>query len=112
MSNKLTFHVFAAALTAFFLSINATAASIDKADAGDIEMLLNAASGTNSAFWATYIGEARGRVYIVYETSVHASSLFSDEMKQVVYWVPVEELSKDKLDQFKEYKEKYEGNGK
>lgn len=88
------------------------ASSLKRADSEDIDMLLNAASGMNSAFWASYIGETRGKVYIEYETAVHAGSLFSDKLKHVVYWVPVSEISQEKSNKFKEYKEKYESRRK
>jgi hypothetical protein len=55
---------------------SASAESIERANQKDIEMLLGAASGMNSAFWASFIGETRGRVYIEYETAVHAGSSF------------------------------------
>jgi hypothetical protein len=90
------------------VSNNASAASIERANKKDIEMLLSAASGMNSAFWASFIGETRGRVYIEYETVVHAGSLFSKEMKRVVYWLPRSEITNKQLEQFKAYKNKYE----
>lgn len=71
-------------------------------------MLLSAASGINSAFWASFIGETRGCVYIEYETAVHVGSLFSKEMKRVVYWLPRSEITNEQLAQFKAYKNKYE----
>jgi hypothetical protein len=87
---------------------NASAESIERANQKDIEMLLGAASGMNSAYWASLIGETRGRVYIEYETAVHAGSLFSKEMKRVVYWLPRSEITNKQLAQFKAYKNKYE----
>jgi hypothetical protein len=88
---------------------NAAAESIERADNKDIEMLLSAASGMNSAYWASLIGETRGRVYIEYETAVHAGSLFSKEPKRVVYWLPRAELTDEQLAQLKTYKDKYKG---
>jgi hypothetical protein len=84
------------------------AASIEKANHKDIEMLLNAASGVNSAYRASLIGETRGRVYIEYETAVHASSLFSKKIKRVVYWLERTEITEEELAQFKVYEDKYE----
>jgi len=84
------------------------AESIERADKKDIEMLLNAASGMNSAYWASFIGETRGRVYIEYETAVHAGSLFSKEPKRVVYWLMRSEITEEQLTQFKTYKDQYE----
>ena len=84
------------------------AESIERASHKDIEMLLNAASGLNSAYWASFIGETRGRVYIEYETAVHAGSLFSKEMKRVVFWLPRSEITEEQLAQFKAYKNKHE----
>lgn len=89
-------------------SKSASAESIERANQKDIEMLLSAASGMNSACWASYIGETRGRVYIEYETAVHAGSSFSKEVKRVVYWLSRSEISTEKLAQFKAYKNKYE----
>jgi hypothetical protein len=90
------------------ISKSACAESIERANQKDIEMLLSAASGMNSAFWASFIGETRGRVYIEYETAVHAGSLFSKEMKRVVYWLPRSAITNEQLAQFKAYKNKYE----
>ena len=90
------------------VSKSATAESIEKANQKDIAMLLRAASGMNTAFWATFIGETRGRVYIEYETTVHAGSVFSKEMKHVVYWVPRSDITNEQLAHFKAYKSKLE----
>lgn len=90
------------------VSKSASAESIERANQKDIEMLLSAASGMNSAFWASFIGETRGRVYIEYETTVHAGSLFSKDMKRVVYWLPRSEITNEQLAQFKAYKIKFE----
>ena len=89
----------------------ATADSIVRADKNDVTMLLAAATGMNSAYWASYIGETRGRVYIEYTTAIHAGSLFSDKPKHVVYWLPSSELTQEQLDKFKEFKKKYEPGG-
>lgn len=86
----------------------AHAESIERADHKDIEMLLNAASGQSSAYWASLIGETRGRIYIVFETTVHSGSLFSKEPKHVVYWLPGSEITEGQLTQFKAYKDKFE----
>ena len=83
------------------------AESIKRAGPDDVQMLLSAASGENSAYWATYIGETRGRIYIEYATAVHASSLWSDKPKYVVYWLPRSELSEAQLQSFKLYKSKF-----
>jgi hypothetical protein len=84
----------------------ALADSIEKANRKDIATLLNAASGVNSAYSASLIGETSGRVYIEYLTAVHASSLFSRQPKRVVYWLPRSEITDEQLTQFKAYKEK------
>ena len=86
----------------------ARAESIERANQKVIEMLLGAATGMNSAYWASLIGETRGRVYIEYETAVHVGSLFSKEMKRVVYWMPRSEITDEQLSQFKAYKNKHE----
>lgn len=90
------------------ISKSACAESIERANQKVIEMLLSAASGMNSAFWASFIGETRGRVYIEYETAVHTGSLFSNENKRVVYWLPRSEITNEQLALFKAYKNKYE----
>jgi len=97
-------------LAAIILAVPAIsfAESIERASHTDVEMLLNAASGMNSAYWASLIGETRGRVYIEYETAIHAGSLFSKDMKRVVYWLPRSEITEKQLAQFKAYKDKYE----
>jgi len=84
------------------------AESIKRADTDDVQMLLSAASGENSAYWATYIGETKDRVYIEYATAINASSLFSDKPKYVVYWLPRSELTGDQVELFKKYKVKFE----
>lgn len=95
-------------LLVVLVPINAGAESIERANHKDIEMLLDAASGMNSAYWASLIGETRGRVYIEYETAVHAGSLFTKEMKRVVYWLPRSEVTDEELEKFKTYKKKFE----
>jgi hypothetical protein len=82
--------------------------SIEKASQRDVAMLLNAATGMNSAYLASLIGETNGRVYIEYVTAVHASSLFSKQQKRVVYWLPRSEITDEQLTQFKDYKNKQE----
>ena len=84
----------------------ALAESIEKAGRQDIARLLNAASGMNSAYRASLIGETPGRVYIEYLTAIHASSFFSRQPKRVVYWLPRSEITDEQLTQFKAYKEK------
>jgi len=91
-------------LVTLFLTFDAVAASIKRANTEDIKFLLNAAGSMNSAYWASYIGETNGRIYIEYKTLVHSSSFFSKEPKHVVYWLPTSELSKEDLDKFKEFK--------
>ncbi len=100
--------VFALALVAFGpIAPNlAHAESIEKASQKDITMLLDAATGMNSAYLASLIGETQGRVFIEYVTGVHASSLFSKEQKRVVYWLPLSEITDEQLTQFKNYKSK------
>jgi len=101
---------FACALV-IFISVApqlALAESIERAKRKDVEMLLNAASGMNSAYWASFIGESRGRVYIEYETAVYAGSLFSKEPKRVVYWLPRSEITEEQLIQFNAYKDKHD----
>lgn len=80
--------------------------SIREAKPGDIGVLLDAASGENSAYRASLIGETPGRVYIEYLTAVHASSLFSKQPKRVVYWLPRARITDEQLAQFRARKEK------
>jgi hypothetical protein len=82
--------------------------SLEKASPKDVAMLLNAATGMNSAYLASLIGETHGRVYIEYVTALHASSLFSKEQKRVVYWLPRSEITDEQLARFKNYKSKQE----
>ena len=96
-------------ITAMAFPLGSSAESIERANSDDIKMLLSAASGENSAYWATYIGETRDRVYIEYTTSVHASSFISNKPKYVVYWLPRSELNEEQLNSFKAYKLKFEG---
>lgn len=69
-----------------------TAGDLRQADAEDLERLYRAATTANSAYRATYIGEASGRVYIEYVTAIHTSSLVTNESKTVVYWFPQQEM--------------------
>lgn len=86
----------------------ARAESIEKASPRDIPMLLDAASGVNSAYRASLIGETPGRVYIEYVTAIHAGSFFSKQPKRVVYWLPRSGITDEQLAQFKAYKEKFQ----
>jgi len=95
----------------FILPQSSNAESIKRADTDDVHMLLSAASGENSAYWAAYIGETRNRVYIEYATLVHAGSLFSDKPKYVVYWLLRSELTEEQLELFRRYKTKFLGSG-
>jgi hypothetical protein len=83
------------------------AESIKKATRKDVTMLLNAASGMNSAFEASLIGETRGRVFVEYVTGVHLGSSLSNKARRVVYWLPRSEIADEQLAQFKAYKEKF-----
>jgi len=84
------------------------AESIEKASQKDIATLLDAATGMNSAYLASLIGETHGRVFIEYVTAVHASSLFSKEQKRVVYWLSRSEITDEQLMRFRNYKDKQE----
>jgi hypothetical protein len=84
------------------------AESIEKASQKDIAMLLDAATGMNSAYLASLIGETQGRVFIEYVTAIHATSVFSKEQKRVVYWLPRSEMTDEQLRQFKSYKDRLE----
>lgn len=84
----------------------ALAESLKKASQKDIAMLLDAATGTNSAYQASLIGETKDRVYIEYVTGTHVGSLFSNRPRRIVYWVPGREISSEQLTLFKTYKEK------
>jgi len=75
-----------------------------KGDESDLKKLLNATTKPQSAIWVSYIGQARGRLYFLYESSIHASSLFTDEMSHVVYWFPETSLTEEQLEVFKEQK--------
>ncbi len=94
------------ALAAIAASFNSYADSLVRADKDDVEMLLNAASGVNSAYWATYIGEAKDRVYVEFVTMVNASSLVSNTPKYVIYWLPRSELTEEQLNRFRAFKTK------
>ena len=91
-------------LLLLFSIATANADSIKKGTEADIPMLLDAASGVNSAYWASYIGSTQGRIYIVYESVVHGSSLFTKDTNRVVYWYSENTLSKEVLSKFIAYK--------
>lgn len=86
----------------------ALADAIEKADRKDIPKLLDAATGMNSAYRATLIGATQDRVYIEYMTGVHASSLFSNQPKRIVYWASRSEITDEQLTKLKAYKEQQE----
>lgn len=69
-------------------------------------MLLDAATGINSAYLALLIGETHDRVYFEYVTGIHASSSFTNRPKRVVYWLPRSEITEEQLAKFKAYKDK------
>jgi hypothetical protein len=104
MLKTLVLRVFVlAALTPFA----SCADSLVRAEKDDVEMLLSAASGAQSAYWASYIGETRERVYIEYVTVIHASSFASKAPKHTVYWLAPSELTEEELGRFKAYKDKW-----
>ena len=92
----------------FFLlaSFSVSADSIRQGAEDDIAMLLDAASGRNSAYWASYIGTALGRTYIVYDSALPTSSFLSSGGSHKVYWFPEGSISKEALAKFKKYKER------
>lgn len=71
--------------------------ALHKASAQDVAMLLNAATGMNSAYEATLIGETPNRIYIEYVTAIHLSSMLSNTPKTVVYWLPRSEITQEQL---------------
>ena len=78
----------------------------------DIDKLLNAASFSNSAFWATYIGEVNGYVYIEYETMIHLGGFISNKSKKTLYKISSKEISEEDIKKFIEYKKAHEINYK
>ena len=88
--------------------VPAAAAGLIEGDAKDIDFLLRAASGENSAYMSEYIGSANGRSYIVYRSAVHAFSLLSNEMSHVVYGFPDEALSGQVVEKFLGYRKRWE----
>jgi hypothetical protein len=85
----------------------ALAASMEQAKQKDVAMLLSAASGRNSAYRASLIGETEVWVYIEYLTAIHASGFWSRELKRIVYWLPRSEITDEQLTQLKIYKDKF-----
>lgn len=94
------------AFLAFGAMTPAFADTLERAGQKDIPMLLDAASGTNSAYRASLIGETQDRVYFEYVTGIHASSLLSNRQKRIVYWLPRSEITSEQLQQFKAHREK------
>ncbi len=88
------------------VSLSALAESLTKASHTDISMLLEAATGTNSAYQAVLVGETSDRVYFEYLTGIHAASSFSNRPKRVVYWAPRSAVTNEQLAQFKAYKDR------
>jgi len=82
------------------------AEALTKANQKDVAMLLDAATGMNSAYSALLIGETHDRVYFEYLTGIHASSLFTNRPKRVVYWLPRSEITDEQLTQFRAYKDR------
>jgi hypothetical protein len=110
MPNRKWTFIAALFIAALAFPLGSNADSIERANSEDIQMLLSAASGENSAYWATYIGETRDRVYIEYTTAIHVGSLFSNKPKYVVYWLARSELTEEQLKLFMAYKSKFVGN--
>jgi len=98
------------ALTLFVLGSTAPtlahAETIARANQKDVSMLLDAATGMNSAYLALLIGESQDRVYFEYVTGIHASSSFTNRPKRVVYWIPRSEITDEQLKRFKAYKDR------
>ncbi|MCB6182502.1 hypothetical protein LIN78_02925 [Leeia sp. TBRC 13508] len=92
--------------SSLLLSYSVGAEEFAEANATDIQMLLKAASGTNTANWATLIGETRTRVYIEYATGVHTGSFWSNQPSYTVYWIPRANLSDAQLASFQSFKDK------
>lgn len=86
----------------------AAAGGLKRGEPKDIDFLLGAASGKNSAYMAEYIGSANGKSYIVYRSAVNASSLFAKDMNHVVFWFPDDELPEPVVDKFLGYKHRSE----
>jgi hypothetical protein len=88
----------------FLLALSASSAGFadDLKQAGpkDIKHLLNAATEQNTAYQASLIGEANGKVYIVYESLIHPGSSLSRKPRHDVYWIPAAQLSEEQLTQF------------
>lgn len=84
----------------------ASAETITRANRQDISMLLDAATGMNSAYRASFIGETQDRIYVEYVTGIHASSIFSNRPRRVVYWAPRSEITEETLTRFKAYKDR------
>lgn len=80
------------------------AESIKKANTNDLAFLLDAASGMNSAYTALLIGETHDRIYIEYQSAIHASSFFSKEPKYVIYWLPKSDITNAQLNLLKNFK--------
>ena len=80
--------------------------SITKAKKKDIPMLLDAATGMNSAYSALLIGETLDRVYFEYITGIHASSIFTNRPKRIVYWLPRTDVTDEQMAQFRAYRER------
>jgi hypothetical protein len=88
------------------VAANALAESLTKASPKDVSMLLEAATGKNSAYRAILVGETSDRVYFEYMTGIHAASSFSNRPKRVVYWTPRSAITNEQLAQFKTYKDR------
>lgn len=87
----------------------AAAEGLKRGETKDIDFLLGAASGENSAYMAEYIGSANGKSYIVYRSAVNASSLFTKDMSHVVYWFSDDALPEPVVDKFLWYKHRRGG---
>jgi hypothetical protein len=85
----------------------ALADSLEKASQKDMARLMRAASMENSAYGAWLIGETPDRIYIQYETAIHAGSFFSKAPQRTVYWIPRPQVTAEQLAQLKAYKDKY-----
>ncbi|MBC2601341.1 hypothetical protein [Puniceicoccus vermicola] len=86
------------------LPLIASAGSLREADEDDWARLYRIATTPNSAYRVAYIGESRGRIYVEYYSAIHSSSLFADEGKTIVYWLPKEEADPEQLQEMIEQK--------
>ncbi len=72
-------------LSVAFTSINCSSLSATRGDLNDLQELHQIATTTNSAYWASFVGETNKAIYIEYGTMIHFTGFFTNAAKETIY---------------------------